>query len=160
MELLNRFISFSELVGNVNSVIPASEIEHVLEKDSTRLRYVNAARFGLERLQPDIDEKGIDEAVVAADYAIAETGTVVIDSADEKLRLATCLAEKLTVIIEASRVKETLEDIVPFLEERSTKENAYIAFITGASRTADIERVLTIGVHGPKEMWIIIVGDR
>jgi L-lactate dehydrogenase complex protein LldG len=160
MDRIDRFVSYSELVGNVNTIIPAAEIEQKVGKGRAQKRYVKAHRFGLEPLQPDIDEKGIDEAVVEADYAIAETGTVVLDSADEKLRLATCLAEKLTVLVENSRVKEKLEDIVDFLEERSRKENGYIAFITGASRTADIERVLTIGVHGPREMQVIIVEDR
>jgi L-lactate dehydrogenase complex protein LldG len=159
MDRIDRFVSYSELVGNVNTIIPAAEIEQKVGKGRAQKRYVKAHRFGLEPLQPDIDEKGIDEAVVEADYAIAETGTVVLDSADEKLRLATCLAEKLTVLVEGSRVKERLEDVVDFLEERSRKENGYIAFITGASRTADIERVLTIGVHGPREMQVIIVED-
>jgi len=159
MDRIDRFVFYSELVGNVNTIIPAAEIEQEVGKGMAKKRYVKAHRFGLEPLQPDIDEKGIDEAVVEADYAIAETGTVVLDSADEKLRLATCLAEKLTVLVEGSRVKEKLEDIVDFLEERSRKENGYIAFITGASRTADIERVLTIGVHGPRDMQVIIVED-
>ena len=159
MDRIDRFISYSELVGNVNTIIPAAEIELELKKGAAQKRYVKAQRFGLEPLRPDIDEKGIDEAVVEADYAIAETGTVVLDSTDEKLRLATCLAEKLTVLVEASRIKENLEDIVDFLEACSEKEHGYLAFISGASRTADIERVLTIGVHGPREMQVIIVED-
>ncbi|MGD8254450.1 MAG: LUD domain-containing protein [Syntrophobacterales bacterium] len=159
MDRIDRFISYSERVGNVNTIIPAAEIEQELKKGAAQKRYVKAHRFGLAPLQPDIDEKGIDEAVVEADYGIAETGTVVLDSADEKFRLATCLAEKLTVLVEASRIKEKLEDIVDFLEECSEKEHGYLAFISGASRTADIERVLTIGVHGPREMQVIIVED-
>ena len=159
MDRIDRFISYSERVGNVNTIIPAAEIEEELKKGAAQKRYVKAHRFGLVPLQPDIDEKGIDEAVVEADYGIAETGTVVLDSADEQLRLATCLSEKLTVLVEASRIKEKLEDIVYFLEERSEKEHGYLAFISGASRTADIERVLTIGVHGPREMQVIIVED-
>ena len=159
MDRIDRFISYSELVGNVNTIIPAAEIELELKKGAAQKRYVKAQRFGLEPLRPDIDEKGIDEAVVEADYAIAETGTVVLDSTDEKLRLATWLAEKLTVLVEASRIKEKLEDIVDFMEECSEKEHGYLAFISGASRTADIERVLTIGVHGPREMQVIIVED-
>lgn len=160
MELIKRFISYSELVGSVNNVIPGDQVKQVLGEQVVQTRYVKAERFGLESLQPEIGEKGIDEAVVEADYAIAETGTVVIDSEDERLRLATCLAEKLIVLVEASRIKERLEDIVDFMEERSEKERSYIAFITGASRTADIERVLTIGVHGPKEMQVIIIEDK
>ena len=159
MDLIERFISYSESVGNLNTVISAAKIKQVLAKKAAEKLYVKADRFGLEPQQPDIDEKGIDEAVVEADYAIAETGTVVIDSAAEDLRLATCLAEKLTILVEASRVREKLEDMVVFLEECSRKKNGYIAFITGASRTADIERVLTIGVHGPREMEVIIIED-
>ena len=160
MDLIERFVSYSELVGNVNTIIPAADIVQEVGAGKAQTRYVNADRFGLKPLQPDlIDESGIDEAIVEADYGIAETGTVVIDSADEKLRLATCLAEKLTVLVEGSRIKEKLEDIVDFLEECSEKEHGYLAFISGASRTADIERVLTIGVHGPREMQVIIVED-
>ena len=159
MDLVARFVSYSERVGNVNTIIPAAKIELELKKGAAQKRYVKAHRFGLEPLLPDIDEKGIDEAVVEADYAIAETGTVVLDSADETLRLATCLAEKLTVLVEASRIKEKLEDIVDFMEACSEKKHGYLAFISGASRTADIERVLTIGVHGPREMQVIIVED-
>ena len=160
MDLIQRFISSSELVGSANAVIPAAEVKEFVDKDTAQTRYVKAIRFGLESSEPDLDEKGIDEAVIEADYAIAETGTAVIDSTEEKLRLASCLAEKLTVLIEASRIKETFEDIIDFMDERSKEESAYIAFITGASRTADIERVLTIGVHGPREMQVIIVEDR
>ena len=159
MDLVSRFVSYSELAGNVNTVIPAAVIEQEIGKGTAQKRYVKAHRFGLEPLQPDIDEKGLDEAIVEADYGIAETGTVVLDSADEQLRLATCLAEKLTVLVEASRIKEKLEDTVDFLEACSEKEHGYLAFISGASRTADIERVLTIGVHGPREMQVIIVED-
>jgi L-lactate dehydrogenase complex protein LldG len=160
MDLIQQFISSSELVGSTNAVIPAAEVKKFVDKGAAQTRYVKAIRFGLESSEPDLYEKGIDEAVIEADYAIAETGTAVIDSTEEKLRLASCLAEKLTVLIEASRIKETFEDIIDFMDERSEQENSYIAFITGASRTADIERVLTIGVHGPREMEVIIVEDR
>ena len=160
MDPVDRFVFYSELVGNLNRIIPAAEIEQVTGIGQPLKRFVKAHRFDLKPQQPDtIDESGIDEAIVEADYGIAETGTVVIDSADEKLRLATCLAEKLTVLLEASRIREKLEDVVDFLEECSEKENGYLAFITGASRTADIERVLTIGVHGPREMQVIIIED-
>ena len=94
-----------------------------------------------------------------AEFAIVETGSVVIDSSNENLRLATCLAEKLIVVFPLSKLVASMHDVAEFLQERTSGVNGYVAFITGASRTADIERVLTIGVHGPKEMTIIILND-
>lgn len=67
------------------------------------------------------------------------------------------LAETHVALLPANNIKpnsETLEkDLDPILK---TESSSYLAFITGASRTADIERVLAIGVHGPQELHILI----
>ena len=107
----------------------------------------------------DISEIGIESALVNADHGIAETGTLVIDSTDEKIRLATCLAEHLYVVLKKSSIVGKLENIISYMNEKNSADNAYIAFISGASRTADIERVLTIGVHGPQKMTVYIIED-
>ncbi len=104
-------------------------------------------------------KEGISCALIEANYGIAETGSVVINSLDLEIRKATCLAEKLDIVVFKSKIMERLEDVEGFLKEL-TKKNSYIAFITGASRTADIERVLTIGVHGPCEVNIFIIQDK
>lgn len=104
-------------------------------------------------------EAGIESSIVTADHGIAETGTLVIDSTDEKIRLATCLAENLYVVLKKSSIVSKLENIISYMNEKNSSDNAYIAFISGASRTADIERVLTIGVHGPQKMTVYIIED-
>lgn len=71
-----------------------------------------------------------------------------IHSSDEQKRLATCLCEDLHVVVPMSKLTESLLDIADYMKEKSSEDAAFIAFVTGASRTADIERVLTIGVHG------------
>ena len=107
-------------------------------------------------LRPNANE--IHSAVTPADWGIAETGTLVIKAASEEIRLATMLAETHIALLPASRIMpdaETLEkDLDGILK---TEPASYLTFITGASRTADIERVLAIGVHGPQELHILIM---
>lgn len=103
---------------------------------------------------------GIDIGLTLADYGIAETGTLVIDSSSEALRLATMISEIHVAILPLSRLRETAQDLEPELTARMRTPANYLAFITGASRTADIERVLAIGVHGPLELHILLLEDR
>lgn len=103
---------------------------------------------------------GVDIALTMADYGIAETGTLAIESSSEELRLATMLAEIHVVVLPKSRIRATAEDIYAELKGLMNQNPDYLAFITGASRTADIERVLALGVHGPLELHILILEDK
>ncbi len=102
---------------------------------------------------------GIDIGFTVADHAIAETGTVVLNSCSEELRLATMVSEVHVAVVPASKVKATAYDVEKLMEEDMKKGPNYTAFITGPSRTADIERVLAIGVHGPLELHILFLED-
>ncbi len=103
----------------------------------------------------------IHTALTAVDGGIAETGTLVLDSAAEDVRLVTMLADTHVAILPVSRIKPDAAAFAATLDARlKTGKPAYHAFITGASRTADIERVLAIGVHGPRELHILIMADR
>lgn len=102
---------------------------------------------------------GIDIGFTVADFGIAETGTLVIDSSDESVRLATMISEVHVAALPASRIRESSLDLESELQEMMQASPNYTAFITGASRTADIERVLALGVHGPLELHILIVED-
>ena len=156
MSELDSFLDKSKLVGNDNQILSSAEFSNYLKKE--KFEYINVPSFNqLKDVQAG--EAGIKKALVELDYAIAETGTVVIDSLNENKRLATCLAEKLFVVMPISKLVASLNDVADFLEERTSDMGGYVAFITGASRTADIERVLTVGVHGPKEMTVIILND-
>jgi L-lactate dehydrogenase complex protein LldG len=102
---------------------------------------------------------GIDMGFTIADFGIAETGTLVIDSSSEDVRLATMVSEVHVVVLPASRIRETSHDLEEELRDRFGTTPNYYAFITGASRTADIERVLALGVHGPLELHILVLED-
>jgi L-lactate dehydrogenase complex protein LldG len=102
---------------------------------------------------------GIDIGFAVADLGLAETGTLVLDSSSEDLRLATMICEINVLVLPLSRLRaggyEAEAELLPMMRRAPN----YLSFITGASRTADIERVLAIGVHGPLELHILLWGD-
>lgn len=102
---------------------------------------------------------GVDIGLTVADSAIAETGTMVINCPSEELRLATMLCEYHICIVHCSTIVEDAFAADQQLLKYMHKTPDYTAFITGASRTADIERVLALGVHGPLELHILLLED-
>ena len=98
-----------------------------------------------------------DVGVTSAQAAIAETGTLVLESESERHRLVSLLPPVHIAIVNADNICLTLGDALRSVqrEGRSGLSRA-ITFITGPSRTADIELTLTIGVHGPKELYVIV----
>jgi len=102
---------------------------------------------------------GVDIGFTEAQAGIAETGTLVIDSRSEELRLATMICEIHVCVLHAKDIRETSYDVEPLLRAMSKDAPAYVAFVSGPSRTADIERVLALGVHGPLEMHILLLED-
>ena len=97
-------------------------------------------------------------AVVHAACGIAETGTCVVETDNEQTRLDTMLPETSIIILEASRIVRSLPDLADYLRERQKDGKiSYTSLITGPSRTADIERVGAVGVHGPLDVHVILL---
>lgn len=102
---------------------------------------------------------GIDVGLSYADIGLAETGTLVLNCPDEQLRLATMICEYHVCILPRSKIVADGYAAEEQLRTFMLNSPTYTAFITGPSRTADIERVLSIGVHGPLELHILILED-
>ncbi|MEK0315909.1 LutC/YkgG family protein [Cohnella sp. 56] len=100
-----------------------------------------------------------DIGVVLADGALAYTGTVVVRSAPGKGRSVSLLPTVLFILIPAERLGTRLgEALVPMDEAGREALPAGVHFISGPSRSSDIENDLTIGVHGPGVVYALIVG--
>jgi len=98
--------------------------------------------------------------VTFSNFCLADSGTVVLESTDEDIRLATTLPEVHFILVDpATILKDNLAAVEPMTAFHQGSDPRFIAYITGPSRTADIERVLTIGCHGPREVHIILVED-
>lgn len=94
--------------------------------------------------------------ITQMDWALVNTGTLVQNSTAIEQRLASSLTSIHIALIATDKL---LSDLNALLTKIDPREVGYIAMITGPSRTADIERVLTIGVHGPKRLIIIFVDE-
>ncbi len=118
-------------------------------------RGIGFVREGLHR-----HLSGIDVGLTIADFGIAETGTLVIDSSSEEVRLATMISEVHVAVLPKDRIRASAFELEADLRKMMGASPNYAAFITGASRTADIERVLALGVHGPLELHILLLSEK
>jgi len=98
--------------------------------------------------------------VTTVDYAIAETGTLVLSSDERNALLVSLLPAVHIAILRTTQIKASLAEVIELLgNEGMRAANSYRSanFITGPSRTSDVELTLSIGVHGPKELYVIII---
>lgn len=102
---------------------------------------------------------GIDIGISWAQFGIAETGTLVIDSTREDLRLATMISEIHIALLYVESIVDSVVAIEHQLQSMMQADGNYTAMITGPSRTADIERVLALGVHGPLQLYVLLIGN-
>ncbi|NJC88427.1 MAG: lactate utilization protein [Desulfuromonas sp.] len=114
---------------------------------------------GVEVVSADFHQRApaAGAGLTGANFAIAATGTVVLESTAEATRLATTLPEQHFVLLDPRKIVADSSAAVPLLRQLHARlPQTFLAYITGPSRTADIERVLTIGVHGPKELYVLL----
>ena len=88
------------------------------------------------------------------EWGLAETGTLAQDATDPRLRLASTLPDTHVALVRAASILPDLECLLARVDPRTAR---FLALVTGPSRTADIERVLTIGVHGPRRLVVVAV---
>jgi L-lactate dehydrogenase complex protein LldG len=97
-----------------------------------------------------------DVGITSADYALAETGTLVMLSSPEEPRLISLLPPVHIAVFPQSRMLANLDELLAVLPNPAEQTSSMV-LITGPSRTADIEQILVRGVHGPGEIYAVIV---
>ncbi len=114
-----------------------------------------------EEVRQDIIRAGV--GVTGVEYAVAETGSVVVVPRAGLSRLVSLVPPVHIALVRPRDVVESLDDV--FLMRRleylrnGGDMGSYLNFITGPSRTADIEQTIVIGVHGPKEVHMVLLDE-
>ncbi len=94
--------------------------------------------------------------ITGADYALADTGTLVLLSSLHEARLISLLPPVYIAVVERNRLLTGLDELLTILP-RPAEQTSSMVLITGPSRTADIEQILVRGVHGPGEIHVVVV---
>ena len=169
-ELIEQFKAAAQKAdAQVSHVSDLSELERLL------LDYAGEPRVLLAQPKGFLDESGLadclaqkgvrisdqpDESEVSvtpALFGIADTGSVIIDTTDDLTSQLTALARVHIVILNPDSILPNLQAAFEAIDKSgANRDNFRYSIITGPSRTADIERVLTLGVHGPTKLDILL----
>jgi L-lactate dehydrogenase complex protein LldG len=157
---VHRVATKSEAIDFIRRFLSAEQGRAVWV-DGSLLDGVDHARL-LEQIPGltfDVTQEAAEASTVGVsqmECAIAMTGTLVTDAAPVARRLASSLPVIHVAVVPTGAIEP---DMVAALARVSPRQSGYISMITGPSRTADIERVLTIGVHGPSRLVIVFVDE-
>jgi L-lactate dehydrogenase complex protein LldG len=113
--------------------------------------------LGVELVSPNADKHQMalcDLGITEADYLLPETGTLVLHSSADKPRAVSLLPRIHLAIVRPEMLRADMHQV--FAEAR---DQHYLLFITGPSRTADIELTVTLGVHGPRNLYVWMLAD-
>jgi L-lactate dehydrogenase complex protein LldG len=138
-----------ESLGSTRIAISDSSIVGTVVNDVTGVEIVGDADRGFLFAS--------DIGITSAQWGIAETGTLVLESDTERHRLTSLVPPVHVCILKAENIRQTLGEILELVHRDLSRT---VTFITGASRTSDIELTLAIGVHGPRELHVIVVEDQ
>jgi L-lactate dehydrogenase complex protein LldG len=114
-------------------------------------------KAGLQQLEP------APVCVSGAELAIAESGSLVLRHGPGRPRLASLLAPAHIAVVRRGQLVRGLGEALARLRERHGAalfdDTSNLTLITGPSRTADIEMTLSLGIHGPPEIHVVLIGE-
>lgn len=117
---------------------------------------MNLATFALEDVSDPHQLEDVDVAVLSGQFAVAENAAVWVSDFRVQHRALYFLAQHLVLVVPRQEIVDNLHQAYQRLEFTTP---GYGLFISGPSKTADIEQSLVIGAHGPKSLDVILVGE-
>lgn len=105
-----------------------------------------------------INLESCDAAITGCEYLVARTGSIVMSAAQQSGRTVSVYAPIHICIAYTNQLVYDIKDALQLLKEKyAANIPSLITFASGPSRTADIEKTLVTGVHGPKEVYLFLV---
>ena len=159
--ITRRLPSRDELRSALADLVNAEQVKKATLWTTPELQVLNVAgtltALGVEIVSPQADTRLVAECelgVTGVDAALPETGTLLLRSSPEKPRVVSLVPRVHLAILRPAALRADLHQA--FAE---VKTDGYCVLVTGPSRTADIELTLTIGVHGPKSLYVWLLDE-
>lgn len=148
-------LSFAEITSQLNSLLSSRQWKNVFcnNKELKNQLQQNTLNYTFSD-----DLANCDVAITECEYLVAATGGIVLSSATPGGRSASVYAPVHVCIATTNQLVNSLDDAITAMKKKY-KNNmpSVISFATGPSRTADIEKTLVTGVHGPKEVYCFLL---
>ena len=160
----DKFATFStmlESVGGKALLIEKEQLDETIkalypdEKQiASNVDFCSVGNFNANDFDDAHDLKDIDLAVVKGNFAVAENGAIWMKNENNRHRSLYFIAQNIVIVIEEN---ELLNNMHEAYRKIDFENKGYGVFISGPSKTADIEQSLVIGAHGPKSGYVIFV---
>jgi len=163
---VTNFVEVTEYVGKLASTMKARRIAVCGVDLSSQLLFPKLpipcdliSRANMERADFFEALKAAEIGVTSADLGVAETGTLIMATADEMDRLVTALPLVHVAILPRSRLVFALDDAQKQISQLLMNNSAAfsISLISASSRTADVGGISILGAHGPKELHVLLL---
>ncbi len=118
---------------------------------------VGAANVDLEAIVDPHQLDDVDFALLPGQFGVAENGAVWVTDTGLKHRVVYFLVQHLALVIPVAAIVDNMHQAY---ERLSFAEAGFGAFISGPSKTADIEQSLVIGAHGPRSLTVFVLGEQ
>ena len=158
----DKFQTFSTMIESVGGkalLINKSDLDKTIkelypdEKQiASNVEFCSVGNFNANEQEDVHTLKDIDLAVVKGNFAIAENGAIWMKDEENRHRALYFIAQNIVIVIDE---KDILNNMHEAYQKLNFDNNGYGVFISGPSKTADIEQSLVIGAHGPKSGYVI-----
>lgn len=148
-------LNLNELVAQLQQLVNHLGWKQLYCRDEKLLKLLTEAGFSTT-MHPSL--ASCDAAITGCDLLVARTGTLVLTAADASGRTSSIYSPvHLCIAYTHQLVYENRDALLKLKEKYAGKLPSMISFASGPSRTADIEKTLVTGVHGPKEVYCFLV---
>jgi L-lactate dehydrogenase complex protein LldG len=138
--------------------LPIQGVREILLRADVMRQAPDLAHDASLRRQTWLNLDRVQVGITGAQAGIADTGSIVVQSGSQRSRAASLLPEMHIALLSSDRLYPTMAAFFAAHDAPSlTLNSSNLVFITGPSRTADIEMIITRGVHGPKRLCVVLL---